>query len=65
MKFTDHLAEEIERQTGEKPFWFSSPKGPIPEPRSTHLERAKKLTELINRYRRVDPKFSSAVKLDI
>jgi hypothetical protein len=50
--FKEILAERIEETTGEKPMWFTKPWGEKrPEPKQVHLERAKRLSMLIDQYR--------------
>jgi len=51
--FVETLAENIEKETGEKPYWLTLPSGKqLPEPRQSHQERARKLSSFIDRYRK-------------
>ncbi len=54
MEFEQMLREEFIRQTGEEPYWFTNPDGSKkPESKKTHLERAKKLRQVIDSIRPV------------
>jgi hypothetical protein len=50
--FIQTLADNIEKETGEKPCWLTLPSGKhFPEPRQNHKARAKRLSQLIDNYR--------------